>query len=228
MPNKILIADNSSEDSDLAQRALANLHSVFEFAENIQDARVRAKEFEPAVILLDVHLPLREGEGDADFDDVLKFVEEFAEKSCVVILTGQVNSDDLDRAMERGARNYLDKGVLHNRSVFEALIKDAYSLHLAIVQKKDNAAMLAMQTQMAAQLSIIKLQLKRAAENTGALVEQKSELQKVQSYKQGETDGYDKAMREVRNKRRAFIVGWTITFISWAKYIFQAWQEHKK
>ncbi len=106
---RILIVD----DEEHARTGLAELVSswnyVTESAENGEKALAVISKFEPAVVITDLFMPVMDG-----MSLLQKIQEEFNDAS-VIMLTGQGSILSAVEAIKKGAYDYIEKPVDHNR-----------------------------------------------------------------------------------------------------------------
>lgn len=116
MDHIILLVEDNESDVELARRALQkqDVHARLVVARDGQEAldmllgiNGGPREINPALILLDLHLPRRDG------FDVLKEVKgsEHCRAWPVVVLTTSGEDSDVNRAYALGANSYIRKPV---------------------------------------------------------------------------------------------------------------------
>jgi len=102
MPETILIIDDEVQIRRLLEITLsANQYKISE-ASTAKEGLVMAASHQPALIILDLGLP------DMDGQEVLKRLREWYDKP-VIILSVRSSEDDIIRALDSGANDYLTK-----------------------------------------------------------------------------------------------------------------------
>ena len=90
-------------------------------AENVTVAKEIYDQREPDMVILDGSLP------DSPFEETLKIIPRFADKSAVIILTNQEKMEGVAQAFKLGAVDYLTKQVLTNGKDFVKTLQSAWS-----------------------------------------------------------------------------------------------------
>jgi len=101
--NKILFVEDEKVLRDTLQEALENNKFEVEAAVNGDEALVFLKNNEYSLILLDIILPKKNG------FEVLKEIKKTSPKTPVVLLTNLSGPNNVQKALDLGARNYLVK-----------------------------------------------------------------------------------------------------------------------
>ena len=102
---KILVVDDDENIRELVSATLENEHYKIYEAVNGEEAINLAKDKKPALILLDVSMPLKDG---FEVCKILKTHQE-TRSICVIMLTGKTNEDDKRKCGELGANDYITK-----------------------------------------------------------------------------------------------------------------------
>lgn len=180
MINKILIAEDDKNDIFFISNNLSNLHCSVEVAESLHEAENRAKEFLPDIIILDINLPKTYGSRNAEFSEILTFIRRHKKNHALIVLTGSVDSNQLDEAMDAGAIDYMNKAEISNRTSFETRLRDAAILHGAVLLNEPSALAALNYNHLRASQKVIMLMLKQAKEKVGVVQDKKDELLKHQ------------------------------------------------
>jgi DNA-binding response OmpR family regulator len=100
--NMVLIVDDNKEAVELLKDRLEFENFVVETAHNGEDALIKAHQFDPGVILLDVMMP------EMDGIEVLRQLkaDKKTEHIPVIMLTAKSGFADMDKALELGAVSY--------------------------------------------------------------------------------------------------------------------------
>ena len=109
-----LVVDDSSVIRKVARRILEGLYLTSTEAENGQEALERCRAAMPDVILLDWHMPVMSG---LDFLTALRS-EKGGDDPMVFYCTTENDADDISRAIEAGADEYILKPF--DREIIEA------------------------------------------------------------------------------------------------------------
>lgn len=214
--DNILIIDDNDNDCDQIKHSLVNIHCKFEVASNLEEGDSRVASFEPEIVILDVVIPhSQHSTGSVPFEEILRFIQKRKEKHGVVVLTGFVNQDQLDQAMDAGACDYIDKQRLSNRAYMESRIKKAYALHLSLRVPGDIAEILRNQAHFRASHDTLSAKMRQIGHQMGAVQDQKTELWKKQIYR--ERDEYWKK----RILTCCTAAGWVI--YASGKFAFDKW-----
>ncbi len=114
-PSLVLVADDDVMFRILARESLENKGFVVEEAEHGAHALASFVRVRPDIVLLDVHMP--EMDGFAVCAKLRKMP--FGESIPLVMVTGAVDVESIDRAYEVGATDFITKpinwGLLHHR-----------------------------------------------------------------------------------------------------------------
>ena len=101
----ILVIEDTLSDSALLGRYLSHLGYRFEVARDGKQGLVRARETDPAAIILDIELPGMDGH------EVLKALQADETLRSVPVIVSSVHEDVGERVKELGAREFLAKPV---------------------------------------------------------------------------------------------------------------------
>ncbi|HEY1162775.1 MAG TPA: HAMP domain-containing sensor histidine kinase [Candidatus Dormibacteraeota bacterium] len=132
MSDRVLIVDDSEDDIEMLQRFLAGEGTVIRGLTDSTQAERVFKEFEPDLVLLDLHMPqpdgleilrrLRDARGRLGFLPVL-------------VLTGDVGQAARNSALDLGADDYLTKPLDRQEVVIRARnLLSARRLHVALAR----------------------------------------------------------------------------------------------
>lgn len=105
--HRILIVDDNAANRELLEAHLLSLDCELEFAEDGEQTLVKASEFKPDLILLDVMMPRLSG------FEVCKQLKSKPETNGIMILmvTALNELGDIERAVEAGTNDFLSKPV---------------------------------------------------------------------------------------------------------------------
>ncbi len=106
MSNRVLIVDDSEDDIEMIQRFLANEDTVIRGLTDSTKAEQVFDEFEPDLVLLDLHMPAPGGL------EILRRLRDARSRLGflpVVVLTGDVGPDAHNSALDLGADDFLTK-----------------------------------------------------------------------------------------------------------------------
>jgi two-component system cell cycle response regulator DivK len=104
---KVLVADDRPTGRELVRAVLENSgYDVFEAADGAEALRV-AREQQPNLIILDIHMPGRDGFGVVE---ELRKDEQFA-TTPIIALTASAMQGDRERAMAMGFTGYITKPI---------------------------------------------------------------------------------------------------------------------
>ncbi len=110
LPKKVLVADDNATSRELVRAVLEQSgHVVYEAANGMEAVR-RAREVDPDLILLDLHMPALDGFG------VLKELQgdEKFSSTPIVALTASAMQGDRERALSVGFTGYIAKPISLN------------------------------------------------------------------------------------------------------------------
>jgi two-component system KDP operon response regulator KdpE len=124
--NNILIIDDEPQICKLLQIALESNHYKITVANTAQDGIIKAANHPPDLILLDLGLPDKNGQ------DVLVELREWY-KSPVIILSVQKDEENIVRALDSGATDYLTKPFRTG----ELLARIRSALRNAVLEKNE-------------------------------------------------------------------------------------------
>jgi CheY-like chemotaxis protein len=119
---KVLVADDRPTGRELVRAVLENSgYDVFEAADGAEALRV-AREQQPNLIILDIHMPGRDGFGVVE---ELRKDEQFA-TTPIIALTASAMQGDRERAMAMGFTGYITKPIRLDalRQEVERLLSD--------------------------------------------------------------------------------------------------------
>lgn len=102
---KILIIDDVLEIREILDTFLQNQKYITETAENLSVAEQKVNNFQPDLILLDMHLP------DGDGIDFLKKLKDKNITSHVIMVTGVTDKKIALKALDFGASDYITKPI---------------------------------------------------------------------------------------------------------------------
>ena len=104
---KVLVADDKATGRELVRTVLENGgYEVFEASDGVE-ALLRAREENPDLIILDIHMPGRDGFGVVE---ELRKDSQFAETP-IIALTASAMQGDRERAMAMGFTGYITKPI---------------------------------------------------------------------------------------------------------------------
>ena len=104
---RILLVEDNPENRDMLSRRLIRRGYEVEFAEDGAEAVRKAREIAPALILMDLSLPVMDG-----WEATRRIKADEATRSIPVIaLTAHAMASDLQRAMQAGCDDYDTKPV---------------------------------------------------------------------------------------------------------------------
>lgn len=225
---KVLIVEDNDEDATQIRMALENMSCDFQRAQSLDEANDRTLSFEPEIVIMDVCIPKAFGAGDVIFSDILEYIRRFKDKSATVILTGHVDPVHVDQAMLAGAVDYIDKEKLLNRPEFEARIRDAHTLHTALILKDNVAKILVNQAHTRASLETLITLVRQQKMLTGKVQEEKDVLLRRQQLEAGIQIGLRRANLKFATKWGS-ICGGTSVFLyfcwSFIKGAVLAWKK---
>lgn len=119
-PLRILIVDDSAEDRAVYKRLLiqkGDSDYLFSEAETVDDALICIHQDPPDCILLDYHLPDRDG-----LELLTELYAEYLDKTpAIVMLTGEGNEQIAVQAMKDGAQDYLVKSHIDAQNLAESI-----------------------------------------------------------------------------------------------------------
>ena len=106
MSSRVLIVDDSEDDVEMLRRFLLNEDTVIRGVTNSKQTEQVFKEFEPDLVLLDLHMPPPDG-----FEILARLRNARARLGFlpVVVLTGDVGLSARNTALDLGADDYLTK-----------------------------------------------------------------------------------------------------------------------
>lgn len=104
---RILIADDNAANRELLEAYLINIDCEIEMAVDGEDALVKAKRFQPDLLLLDVMMPKHSG------FEVCQQLKNNAETAKIMILmvTALNELGDIERGVKAGTDDFLSKPV---------------------------------------------------------------------------------------------------------------------
>jgi diguanylate cyclase (GGDEF)-like protein/PAS domain S-box-containing protein len=106
-PSRLLIVDDNEMNRDMLARRLARKGYVIELAENARELLERVKQHAVDLVLLDIEMPEISGL------DALKTLREHysAAELPIIMVTAKTQSDDIVKALDLGANDYLTKPI---------------------------------------------------------------------------------------------------------------------
>src|ERR1700687_4784239 len=106
-PSRLLIVDDNEMNRDMLARRLARKGYVIELADNAKELLQRVKQDAVDLVLLDIEMPEISGL------DALKTLREqySAADLPIIMVTAKTQSDDIVRALDLGANDYLTKPI---------------------------------------------------------------------------------------------------------------------
>jgi CheY-like chemotaxis protein len=104
---RVLLVEDNPENRDMLSRRLIRRGYVIEFAEDGEEAVRKAKDVRPALILMDLSLPVMDG-----WEATRRIKADAATTAIPVIaLTAHAMASDRERALEAGCDDYDTKPV---------------------------------------------------------------------------------------------------------------------
>src|SRR6267378_9701 len=106
MTSRVLMVDDSEDDIEMVRRLLATDDTVVRGPTDSTQAESVFKEYEPDLVLLDLHMPQPDGL------EILRRLRDARSKMGflpVLVLTGDVGSAIRNRALDLGADDFLTK-----------------------------------------------------------------------------------------------------------------------
>jgi signal transduction histidine kinase len=130
MSSRVLIVDDSDDDIEMLSRFLVNEDTVIEGLTDSTQAERMFKEFEPDLLLLDLHMPQPDGM------EILRRLRDARTKlgfAPVLVLTGDVGSAARNAALDLGADDFLTKPLDRQEVVLRARnLLSARRLHVEL------------------------------------------------------------------------------------------------
>src|SRR5436189_1109150 len=106
-PSRLLIVDDNEMNRDMFARRLERKGYVVGLAENAQELLQRVKQDAVDLVLLDIEMPEISG-----LDALQKLRERYsAAELPIIMVTAKAQSDDVVRALDLGANDYLTKPI---------------------------------------------------------------------------------------------------------------------
>src|ERR1700756_5888481 len=106
-PSKLLIVDDNEMNRDMLARRLARKGYVIELADNAKELLQRVKEDAVDLVLLDIEMPEISG-----LDALQNLRNHYsAAQLPIIMVTAKAQSDDIVKALDLGANDYLTKPV---------------------------------------------------------------------------------------------------------------------
>jgi signal transduction histidine kinase len=132
MSSRVLIVDDSEDDVEMLRRFLLDAGTVIRGVTDSKQAEEVFKEFEPDLVLLDLHMPPPDGYEILgrlrDARDRLGFLP-------VVVLTGDIEQSARNRALDLGADDYLTKPLDRQEVVLRVRnLLSARRLHIELAR----------------------------------------------------------------------------------------------
>ena len=130
MSSRVLIVDDSEDDIEMLRRFLVNEDTVVEGTTDSTQAERLFKEFEPDLLLLDLHMPQPDGM------EILRRLRDTRSRlgfAPVLVLTGDVGSIARNAALDLGADDFLTKPLDRQEVVLRARnLLSARRLHVEL------------------------------------------------------------------------------------------------
>src|SRR5213595_2314080 len=106
-PTRLLIVDDNEMNRDMLARRLERKGYVVGMAENAKDLLTRVKQDAVDLVLLDIEMP-----GISGLDALQKLRERYsAAELPIIMVTAKAQSDDVVKALDLGANDYLTKPI---------------------------------------------------------------------------------------------------------------------
>src|SRR5947199_7330464 len=106
-PSRLLIVDDNEMNRDMLARRLLRKGYVVELAENAKELLERIEKHAIDLVLLDIEMPEISG-----LDALQKLRERYsAAELPIIMVTAKAQSDDVVRALDLGANDYLTKPI---------------------------------------------------------------------------------------------------------------------
>src|ERR1700681_808570 len=106
-PNRLLIVDDNEMHRDMLARRLLRKGYVVELAENAKELLERVKEDAVDLVLLDIEMPEVSG-----LDALQELRSRYsAAELPIIMVTAKAQSDDIVKALDLGANDYLTKPI---------------------------------------------------------------------------------------------------------------------
>ena len=122
--NKILVVDDEVKACGLLKKFLERKNFLVETAHNGEDALHKIKEFDPAIVLLDILMPGIRG------DKIIKLIKKWKPELGVLVTTAVMEKETHDFFISEGAFSCVQK-PLH----YDSLIEE---LEVALVYRNQN------------------------------------------------------------------------------------------
>jgi CheY-like chemotaxis protein len=119
----ILIGEDEKDIAEMYKTAfdLAGFNTVL--ASNGEDVLINAREIKPAIILLDINMPVKDGfEVLKDISEDFRLFE-LLKNTPIIMLTNYNNQQDIDYCMKMGAQDYIVKADSTPKLVLEKVKK---------------------------------------------------------------------------------------------------------
>lgn len=126
---KILIIEDSGQESELITESLRNLNADIRHATHLKSAISEIESFTPDFIILDLDLI------DSTRKNTLKNIGLLSKSSCLMVFSGYTTSEDEKFAFDQGADNFLNKGALIDKDQFMDNIHQAWNHSLPKLRK---------------------------------------------------------------------------------------------
>jgi two-component system, sensor histidine kinase and response regulator len=132
MSSRVLVVDDSEDDIEMLRRVLANEDTVVHGLTDSTQAEQVFSEFEPDLLLLDLHMPQPDGL------EILRRLRDARSKQGylpVLVLTGDVGSAVRNSALDLGADDFLTKPLDRKEVVLRARnLLSARHLHVELAR----------------------------------------------------------------------------------------------
>lgn len=122
--NKILVVDDEVKACGLLKKCLQRKNYLVETAHNGEDALHKIKEFDPAIILLDILMPGIRG------DKIIRLIKKWKPDIQILVTTAVVEKGTLKTFRDEGAFSCVQKPI-HYDSLFD-------ELEVALVYRNQN------------------------------------------------------------------------------------------
>ena len=155
MSGRVLIVDDSDDDIEMLQRFLAGEDTVVRGLQDSTQAEQVFAEFEPDLVLLDLHMPQPDGY------EILRRLRDARSRLGflpVVVLTGDVGQVARNSALDLGANDYLTKPLDRNEVVLKTrnlLATRRLHVELSLAYKHKSEFLASMSHELRTQLSSI-------------------------------------------------------------------------
>lgn len=207
MPKRILIVEDSSEDFTIMEHKLNNLHAIIDVADNLETAYRLSRENTPDVIIADVGVPAQPHGPICSLEQVLAFVRYHAEDHCLVVVTGNNETDESDirNFFSAGAVDYISKDMMSLDLELLDRIQSAFQAYMLIKENGHLAQIMVRTAKIESRQDKMFQVIKRLTLGVTDVRESERKLLYDQAFKAGEAHG-EKEARKKRLLRMA--AGW--------------------